>query len=62
LPPHTRCRHVLGWEVERTLEVIGMTSFIAHSIILSAVSLEAVDFLIGLTELNLWLDHDIGII
>jgi hypothetical protein len=43
----------LGWEVERTLKAIGMTSFIAHSIILGAVSLEVVDFLLGLTESSL---------
>jgi hypothetical protein len=43
----------LGWEVECTLEAIGMTSFIAHSIILGAVSLEAVDFLLGLMESSL---------
>jgi hypothetical protein len=53
LPPHSQCRHALGWEVERTLEAIGMTSFIAHSIILGAVLLEVVDFLLGLTESSL---------
>jgi hypothetical protein len=53
LPPHSRCRHVLGWEVERMLKAIGVTLFIAHSIILGAVSLEAVDFLLGLTESSL---------
>jgi hypothetical protein len=52
----------LGWEVEHVLEAIGMTSFIAHSVILGAVSLEAVDFLLGLTESSLKLDHDIGVV
>jgi hypothetical protein len=53
LPPHSRCRHALGWEVERMLKAIGMTSFIAHGIILGTVSLEVVNFLLGLTELSL---------
>jgi hypothetical protein len=43
----------LGWEVERMLEAIGVTSFIAHGIILGAVSLEVVDFLLGLMESSL---------
>jgi hypothetical protein len=43
----------LGWEVECTLEAIGATSFIAHGIILGAVSLEAVNFLLGLMESSL---------
>jgi hypothetical protein len=53
LPPHLRCRHVLGWEVERVLEAISVTLFIAHSVILGTVSLEAVNFLLGLMESSL---------
>jgi hypothetical protein len=53
LPPHLRCRHALGWEVEHMLKAISVTSLMAHSIILGAVSLEVVDFLLGLMESSL---------
>jgi hypothetical protein len=53
LPLPLWCRHVLGWEVEHALEAISVTSFIAHRVLLGAVLLEAVNFLLSLTELSL---------